>query len=105
MNSPTAKALTLSLAVLFAVGGAVSAEAQHRRGGGGRPPPQSHGGGHSNNGGKIAAGIAAAAAAAILLGAASNRAGASEDYHCDRLADRCDDGERWACRKYRRECE
>lgn len=67
----------------------------------------------SNKGVGIAAGIAAVTAAAILLSAKPSHAeghryrdgnrGASK-WQCRKWDDRCDDGEKWACRRLRNEC-
>lgn len=59
-----------------------------------------------NNAAKIGAGIAAGVAGAIIL----NEALKSQDrapprYSCRSLARMCDDGERWACRRYDDQCE
>jgi hypothetical protein len=60
-------------------------------------------------GAAIAGGIAAAAAAAIILSQGANaseprRGGGGYGNSCRRWLRACDDGEGWACRKYRREC-
>jgi hypothetical protein len=80
-----------------------------KRSGGGAKKFSGGGGKHHHRGRKnnIGKGIAIGAAAAILLGAAASSAQAGRGGYggrCERLLDRCDYGERWACRKFDREC-
>ncbi len=70
------------------------------KGGGG------HGGGHrGGGGGKGVAGVAAGLAALYIISESARASGYRRGPSCRRLIERCDDGERWACRRFRQECE
>jgi hypothetical protein len=67
-----------------------------------------HGHRRSNGrrGAAVAGGIALGVAAAIAMSQSANAAPRRDGYaySCRRLARHCDYGERWACRRYNREC-
>lgn len=85
------KALTLLAAAILAVlvqfPAASTAEARGGRGVG------------------IGLGVAAGVAGLLIISEAARADGYRRGPSCRRLIDRCDDGERWACRRFHRECE
>jgi hypothetical protein len=79
-------------------------------GGGKKGGNHGHSGGHGGNkGSKAALGIAAGLTAlAIIANSSKAEAGHGRRHHrgdrCRWLSHRCEDGERWACRRLDREC-
>lgn len=58
-----------------------------------------------SNAGKIGAGIAAGVVGAIILNEALKAQESKPKYSCRSLSRMCDEGERWACRRYDDQCE